>query len=264
MSGVSFEYIDGSGGTFSIATACRKLIGFGGMGLVAPTHFWQNLPDQDGSEHLGYRVPRRVMNVLVKTASSTRSGAWTEKGSWGDAFRPSKGQGRLKATLPDGTEREIPARFVGGLDWSTQDSPIPTVQDFPVQLVCDGPYWEDPSDGTATANFSGTAAATLSCTNSGDVSTHPKFVIDASVSHPVLTLGSDTIDVNVNVSSGSLVIDCSVPSVELNGASRMGSATTSSKFFELASGANSVQLTATSGSGLCTATWTEKYEALKP
>jgi len=220
MAGVSFEYIDGEGGTFALATASprkRKLMGFGGVGLVAPEHFWQPLPDRDGEEHLGHRVPRRTMNFMCKSAGTSRAAIWQEKRDWAEAFSLDKGQGRIKATLPNGSIFQTYCRYAGGLDFSTEDSEIPTVQGFPVQLVAD-------------------------------------------------SVGVGTINVNVNVTAGggTLVVNCETPSVRHGSTGAMGSATTSSYFYELARGSNTVHLTATSGSGECKAEWTEKYAALKP
>lgn len=268
MSGVAFQYIDGEGGTFSLATATtsreRKLMGFGGVGMVEPENFWQARPDEDGSVYMGGRVPSRPVDFICKSCSSTRGSAWDEKGAWADAFNIDKGEGRLLATLPDGTQRQVNARFAGGLGFSTEDAPTPFQQDFPVQLVCGSPHWEDPTPGSASANFNGGTQVNLSCANNGDVGTYPTFTITSSVAHPVLALGAGTIDIDVNVSSGTLVIDCDVPSVEHDGVNVMGSATTTSDFFKLARGANTVHLTADSGTGQCAATWTEKHNALKP
>jgi hypothetical protein len=47
-------------------------MGFGGVGVVALDHFWQALPDRDGSEHLDYRVPNRTMKFVVKTSGTSR------------------------------------------------------------------------------------------------------------------------------------------------------------------------------------------------
>lgn len=265
MSGVSFQYIDGEGGTFNLATAsCRKLMGFDGVGMVSPEHFWQALPDEDGAEHLGARTPLRYFHFVVKTAGTSRTDCWEEKQAWADAFNIDKGRGRVLATLPDSTQREIPCRFAGGVDFSTEDAETHYMQDFPVQLVADCPHWEDPTDATGTASFNGTAAVSLSCTNDGDVATWPTFTITSTVEHPVLSLaGAGTIDVDLTV-GGTLTVNCDTPSVTLDGADMMGSVTATSTFFSLARGANTVQLTATSGSGAVTATWTEKYIALKP
>lgn len=260
----TFQYIDSTGGTYTLGTtARRKLMGFGGVGMVAPEHFWQARPYRAGDEHLGYRVPRRTMNFVVKQAASTRGSAWEQKRDIADAFSPEKGRGRLLVTLPNDTQREIPARYAGGLDFATADSETPWIQDFPIQLVCDGPYWEDPTDGTASANFNGANPVNISCTNDGDVATYPTITISASVEHPVITLSGAEIDINVNLTSGSLVIDCEDPTVTSGGVSKMGSAAPESNFFSLASGSNTIQLTATSGAGACAVNWTEKYEALK-
>jgi hypothetical protein len=270
MAGVSFEYIDGEGGTFALATASphkRKLMGFGGVGMVAPEHFWQALPDQDGAEHLGYRVPRRTMNFVCKSAGTSRADIWEEKRDWAEAFSLDKGQGRIRATLPDGSIFQIYCRYAGGLDFSTEDSEIPTVQGFPVQLVSDSPYWESESLSTATTNFNGTATVALTCTVAGDVPTYPTFRVSPTVEHPVIALsGVGTIDVDVTVGSGggTLVINCETPSVVHFVTDTMGSATTASNFFELSRGSNTVNLTATSGSGAIKAEWTEKHIALKP
>lgn len=264
MSGVSFQYIDGEGGTFTLATASRrKLMEFEGVGMVAPDHFWQSLPDRDGSVYLGGRVPNRPMSFMIKACASSRGSAWKQKGTFANAFNIDKGEGRLLATLPDGTQRQVRTRFAGGLGFNTSDSPTPYQQDFPIELVSGKSHWEDPVAGTASVNFNGASQVNLTCGNDGDVPTYPTFTITPSVDHPVLALGAGTIDINVNVTSGSLTIDCETPSVSLNGVNVMGSATTTSTFFELARGVNTVHLTADSGTGQCAASWTEKYNALK-
>lgn len=265
MSGVAFNYIDGEGGTLVLATTNRKLMGFGGVGMVAPEHYWQNLPDRDGSEHLGYRLPRRTMNFVVKGRATNRTNAWTQRQAIADAFSLDKGQGRIEATLPDGTVRKINARYAGGIDFSTEDSPIPTIQDYPIQLVCDSPYWEANTASTAQANFNGTATVNLNLSNGGDVDTYPTITVTSAVDHPSFILsGVGTLDVNVNLQSGTLTIDCADPSIEVGNASRMGSASKTSTFFQLARGGNTLKLSANSGSGLCTVEWTEQFVALKP
>lgn len=262
----TFEYIDGGGGTLTLGTGCRRLMGYGGVGMVAPEHYWLERPYQDGDEHLGYRVPRRVMNFVVKSASSTRGSAWEEKRDMADAFNLDKGEGRLRVTLPNSTQRQTTARFAGGMDFSTQDSPHHLQQDFPIQLVCDGPYWEDPAMGTVQASFSGASSVAVTCTNSGDVPVRPYIYVYSTVDHPVVELdGVGEVNVNVNVTSGSLVVDCAEATVTKGTGSRMGSATSSSIFtsFALERGSNTVNLTADSGSGLCRIKWTEQYTALK-
>ena len=262
---VSFQYIDGEGGTYSLATAThRKLMGFGGVGMVAPEHFWQDLPDRDGSEHLGHRMPRRTMNFVVKQAASTRGSAWTQKRDIAEAFSLDKGRGRIKATLPDGTVREIYARYTGGLDFSTEDSETPWIQDFPIQVVCEESHWRSSTVSSASANFNGAASVGITCNVEGDVPTYPTIRVGAAVEHPVLTLGGGTIDIDANIAAGTLEIDCSEPTVTMGATNYMGSATAASEFWELARGGNSVSITATSGSGLCKISWTDKWEALRP
>lgn len=263
---VSFEYIDGDGGTYTLATASRrKLMAFGGMGMVSPEHYWQPRPYRDGDEHLGFRVPRRTVNFLVTECAATRGSAWGQKGDIATAFSPHKGEGRLRATLPNGTVRVVSARLAGGLDFSTQDSPTPLIQDFPIQLVCGSPHWEDPTYGSASVNLNGSTPVTVTCVNSGDVATYPTLTLDAPVNNPVIELvGGGQIEIDVNVTSGSLVVDCDDPAVTVGTVSKMGSAALTSDFFALSRGTNTIRLTADSGTQACTVRWVTRHEVLKP
>ena len=270
MTTTSFQYIDAGGHTFSVATASKRtLTGYSGMGMPPAEYFWQQMPDRDGSQYLGHRFGNRTVNIVVMDCATDRTDAWSNAGSYHQAFNPTLGRGTLRATLPDGTTRDLMCRIVDGLGFDTEERLPPTINQQPIQLISEEPHWRDSNQNVETFTLTAGTNTDVYCTVGGDVESWPRITIEqtsGTLAHPVVEVleTSDKVDLDVNLTNQEwLVIESDTPSVtRSNGSALMGSATTSSVFFSLARGPNTLRFTAGTGCGTGTVRWKDRYTGL--
>jgi len=135
------------------------------------------------------------------------------------------------------------------------------------------PYWRAASESSNSANYDGATPVSLACNNQGDVAAWVRLVIDGAVDTPKVAYSTEwELEFNLALSAGDeLAITCQTPAAVWytpNGGSAAAAygyrtAATMFRKAKLPTGNNNLTLTATSGTGLCTAYWYNLYESLE-
>lgn len=106
---------------------------------VAITHTLDPLAGQPGALLRYSRVEPRKVGLPLVVRGATASEARARVRALAYALDPTRGIGRLRATAPDGAQRELYAVYQDGLDQAEET--IPGVYRIPLTLIAPDPYW---------------------------------------------------------------------------------------------------------------------------
>jgi hypothetical protein len=244
----------------------RLLEDYSGFGLLPVEMHTERGPFEDGEIFVGFVYRPRIVNLGLRLYQDTRSLLFDEHQTLLNAFNPSRGAGKLKKVLPDGTERRLDCRVVGGLDFNRDQMVGPAAQGVVIQLKAYSPFWYDPSQKSQSGDFNGATPVDVVCNNAGDVPVFPVITLEPTCQDPVITnvtTGKSITFSGYTIPGGKTVtIDCTLgnKTVKENGTNVIGYVTSTSVLFSLAKGNNTVRFVATAGnSGAFSISWYNQY-----
>lgn len=202
-------------------TATGLTIGYGGdFGFgMSPLHrITQRGPMQQGDTDDDFRLDPRIMQLPLIVSCYTIDEYYYARAQLLAAFSPSNVVGVLTVTLPDGAQRAINCKVLGGLTYDYQSGDGYTLRTV-MQLRADDPTWYDPEPqyvsispsvagttmpipmlipltlGTSTIN------TTATVTNSGTWITYPVITAVGSITN--LSIVNNTTGLQI-VTSGNI------------------------------------------------------------
>jgi hypothetical protein len=193
--------LDGSAGV-------AELVGRSGFGLAPAQLVSDPVPLQPGARLRQVNVQPRPILLPLFVQGSTPAEFRQRRDAVAQWFSPTRGDGRLQHTRPDGTVREVVCRCQQ-LDWAeNEQSATPLSQDAVATLVAHDPYWYSTIDALSTytlgapaGNFltnpffplnlsNATVLAHALITNPGDVDAWPVWTIHGPGDDPSLINGT--------------------------------------------------------------------------
>lgn len=255
-----FYFIDGDSNEHDLSEVCIVTMEEG-FGIPEGKMYGQRMPFEDGEIYDDFDIPARELAIgIVIPAHLGIMRCRRLLQTW---LNPKLGLGTLKR-IKDGWTRQIDCSLVGGLSFpvSAEDG-VSEVRDV-LRFRAPWPYFYHPTQKSVTVAFNGATPVTLSFDNEGDVDAYPVIEVAATVNHPVMARTDDTdikLDLDYNITAGTVEFDCrrGKKSVMLGATDLYEDLSTASRFYVLPRGAGSLTLTATSGTGNCTGTWTEWF-----
>lgn len=247
--------------------ANRALADYSGLGLPPVEIVTQKPPFSDGEVYVSVSFSSRVVNLGIRLHRSTRSLLFTEHQTLLNAFNPSRGAGKLKKVLPDGTERRLDCRVVGGLDFDKAQMVGPAAQGIVIQLKALSPFWYDPTQKQQASTLNGSANVDVVCNNAGDVSVFPTITLQPTCQDVVITnvtTGKIITFSGYTIPGGrTLTIECGVGQKTAaldTGTNVIGYITSTSTLFSLQKGNNTIRFSATaSNTGAFAVKWYNQY-----
>lgn len=234
----------------------------------------EEVPLQPGARLRTVKTKLRTIDLPLRLRGSTQADLRTKIRDVLKWFDPARGDGRYRITDHDAAEREITARYAGGLGGvETVEGNGLLSQLFVVAIECLDPYWQATADTVAT--FTTGAEATffpffplrLSSSeifndavvaNAGDVEAWPVWVITGPGSNPVLRNLTTTKLLDLSANGGvtlaageTATIDTrpGVKTIERNdGLNLFKHRTAASSLWPLPAGSNSVRIELTAAS----------------
>jgi len=266
---IQYYWIDGDSNEFYLSpdtTNERYLVEVAGLGLPPVERLTIRRPYRHGQLRRGASYLGRTIDLVLAFRSDSPTALWTDMADWASAFNLERGVGTLKMVLQDGTERRIDCEVADAIALGSEQRPNSRTQIVAVPLVADDPMLYNPSQQTASDDFDGSNNVDITCTNNGDVKTWPVIEIDGEVVNPVITLvgTSETLTFSYTIAAGTTVtIDCGAGTITLgDGTNLMDKIAKTDEFFQLLTGANTVRITADSGTSECAVKWYERFASL--
>lgn len=246
----------------SLPWPTQLLRGMAGRGLPPIEVVTRQVPQRAGAVRVAARHLERTISIplLLDGDVSTHR---TLLRSWGRALNCVAGTGTLRFDLVDGTQRQIAASFVGGLELA-EDVGWMTLAD--AQFLCHDPYFEDVSEtsdqvagGTIASTFfpffplrlsSSEIAAELTVSNSGDVEAWPVITVRGPATNPSIlnVTAGKTLALTGSIGAGETVTLDSRPgakTVRRQDGVNLYSSLTTAQWSPLTVGSNRVRLEAT-------------------
>jgi len=238
--------------------------------------------DLNGREHVIEPLGARTMNIYRDTKATNRAYTvvmrlratagvtLTElKADW-DYWHRVFGGERV-------VERETETGAVLQMD-AVAETPAwgedgPTGAEVTQVYTAANPWWREAGEQNASANYDGSNAVNLAFDNEGDIPTWVRLLIEGAVQDPKMVYSTEwEIEFGLTIEAGEeLEVICKTPakawlSPAYGARTRAYGYRTFATSFRLARlpvGAHNLILTATAGTGLCTAYWYHLYESLQ-
>lgn len=105
-------------------------------------------PLQPGSRLRQVRHETREVDLPIRVFGTSEATLRTTLRQFVRLLDPVRGDGRLRALAPDGSQRELVCRYVGGLQGQEEETLLGFAQDAVVVLRAYEPYWLDLNDQT--------------------------------------------------------------------------------------------------------------------
>lgn len=244
-----------------------RALGDAGLDLPPFSFVEDDVAQQAGAQLRTVRVRPRDVTVPVYISDVTELGLRTMLRGLALALAPTSGQGKLRVTSVDGTQRELRCRYADGLTGNrTKGASGAVYRLLALVFRAHDPYLYD-AVTTSQTYTTGTPSPFLSSTflpmqlasdvilgtqtvvNGGDVEAWPRWTVRGPASSVTLsnTTTGATLTVSTSLLDGqSLVID-TTPLVKTvrrdDGSNLYGSLTTSSSLWSLARGNNVITVT---------------------
>lgn len=262
-----FTWTDADGVDHDLSTGQYIRVLWASDGLWMPEYrlVETDLPFGVGTRLRNVRVDGRdmVLPISIITASmASLHDVTRDLLTW---FDPTKGDGTLTVMAPDGSERQITARYRGGLEMAeAQDSLGNGWRKAVLRLRAPYPYWEDTADVTQTFS-SGVGVATFfpffpitllpsqvfgttSLANTGDLEAWPVWTFTGPGSEPSvsnLTTG-ETFTSSLTLAAGETLTVDTRPGqksvVDSSGNNQFRTLSVASSLWSLQPGTNSLSL----------------------
>lgn len=137
-----FELVKPSGEKIEL-TSPYRLLSIDGIGMAPVEHRSERGPFQDGETYLGTVLRPRVITFKL-ALTNPELDIWSQRAEL-EALMVSLTDGfGLLATLPDGSQRKLTLRFLGGLDLPINAQNWTQYQPAVFQAVAHRPLWFDP------------------------------------------------------------------------------------------------------------------------
>jgi hypothetical protein len=186
---------------------------------MAPLHMiTSRSPVQHGDTTLDFRLDPRVIQIPLLVECETLQEQYDQRNYLLQLFKPSNNDSALIVEYPDGRQRVITTRVLGGLDFNMETSAGHSIRAV-VKLRCSDPTWYNPQENTlpiATAEGSPTAYPKVypvtygtgfgipySITYDGTWLSYPIITVTGPVTNFSLTNTSS--GQNITVTSGTVI-----------------------------------------------------------
>ncbi|CAB4128657.1 Siphovirus-type tail component [uncultured Caudovirales phage] len=198
-------------------------LGFG----MAPLHrITQRGPLQQGDSDVDFRLDPRVLQLPFIFTANTMAEHYVIRDKVLAIFSPSNVIGTLTITRPDGTQRAIATKILGGLSLDVDAKSGYSVKTI-VQMRADDPTWYNPTQTTiagtsaivgtptpiprlypVTYGASGTINVNTSVTYSGTWNAYPNIVAVGPLNSLIIqnTSTGDIITLTANIAAGTTYI----------------------------------------------------------
>lgn len=127
---------------------------------MAPLHMiTSRSPVQHGDTTLDFRLDPRILQIPLLVECNTLQEQYDQRNYLLQLFKPSNNDSALIVEYPDGRQRVITTRVLGGLDFNMETSAGYSIRAV-VKLRCSDPTWYNPQENTlpiATAEGTPTA-----------------------------------------------------------------------------------------------------------
>lgn len=271
----TYQYIDFAGTVHVLSDpeTIGVLVGAKGLLMPAVSLIEQETPFLDGSRITGVRMPAREVDLPVLVQADTTAALRTALRQMTGWLDPHRGDGTLRLTAPDGTQRDLFCRYAGGLESATDDSTQagPNWWVVALTLRAADPYFY----ATLPTTYSFSTAAPVPFfpifplhlsessvissarpNNTGDVEAWPIWTITGPATSVTLgnTTTGDSLTLNTALGVGDTIVIDTRPgrkSVVLTGAggaqsNALGAITPTSSLWPLAIGFNDLNITMSS------------------
>jgi hypothetical protein len=185
---------------------------------------------------------------------------------WHNWHKPSNGQKVLRILMDSGNQYAADAVALTAKIERQGPREARVIQ----QYLAGTPFWRSIDESSASANFDGATPVTLTVVNAGTEPAWLRFVIMGAVNVPKLVLGDYEIELNLELSAGDQLDVNTKSPISVQYTPSAGSAVNAYGYrteatdivpFMALVGSNSITLTATGGTGTCTAYWYNWYGA---
>ncbi len=205
MSGIveGLVWIDPAGTEYDLMRWLRR--GRSGFLSLSFDHVEEDVPGEAGTRLVEVTTGPGELSLPMLIELPTLADLWRERRLLNHLFDPTRGDGRLRSTAPDGAVRDLYCRHRGRLFEEENPSnfnPDPAWQRFTLTLRAHEPYWRDAAERVATYATTGTIAewfpfpplrlvsstvfATPTIDNPGAVEAWPLWLITGPGADPVL------------------------------------------------------------------------------
>ena len=141
---MSWDLIVGST-TYSLDNVADVFLSaYDGLGMPPVENFFDEAAQEDGGEWQGYRLRRRVIQLVIGSVAETQAVYWPLRAKLLRLLRPRAAAMNLRKTLPSGSVRQIDVRFDSGLTIPSRDWEAGIIRTG-VNLVSEDPTFYDPN-----------------------------------------------------------------------------------------------------------------------
>jgi Phage tail protein len=283
------QWVDATGGVTAIRGGVNIDLGPTIVGRYGPTMRFvtEQVPLQPGQRfrNVQHGLASVAVSVVFHPMSSTTLRPLIRQ--WAQLLDPRRGDGKLRATDPSGTARDLVCRYLSGLEVLQDDNflDIGGLAQTVLHFAAEQPYWQDSSPTVQSWSLLSSLAtffpifplrlsgsevfADATVDNSlGDVEAWPVWTITGPGSNPILrnlTTGM-VLSLPVTLLSGESVVIDTRPGAKTvtkqDGTNLFGSLASPPQLWNLAQGSNSIRIeftAATAGISAVTLTFRKQY-----
>lgn len=255
-------WVDANGAEHNLTNQEDISIAIGPSGRYMPgiEYFEEESPFQSGSRVRQVKVKAREMDFPVEINGQTQMDIRKKLRELTRIFNPLKGEGTIKSISPDGSQREIKCRYIGGLEINESGQ---IWEKFVLVLKAFDPYWYDTATNVQTfstgqlATFfpffplrltASTVFADVSIDNSGDVETWPEWIITGPGENLVIRnlTTNEILSLTLKLGEGEILIIDTKPgkkSIRKNdGTNLFGTQSDDSSLWALQEGMNNIRI----------------------
>lgn len=261
------SWIDAYGNEYplNIDNNFKVLSGMTGRFMPPVSFVEDEVPFQDGTLFRNVKVKSRDIDIPLLIKADNEIGLRQKVRDCLRMFNPKIGDGRIKATAADGSQRELFCRYSGGLE-GKEDRSFKGLVWMNLILVFHAfdPYWYDSSSIVQTFKInespglffpilplrlaSSTVFADVTIDNTGDVETWPEWIITGPCDSVVLSniTTGETTNLEISLEVGETITIDTSPFVKTitksDGTNLFYTMTDDSSLWALEAGNNNIQI----------------------
>ena len=256
-------FIDADGGSTQLGNTAETFVSdYSGLGYAPLEHFLQGNPSQHTQLHRGMKFRPRTIQLAIWDFRTSNAEQDTRHQTLLTALNADRGEGILKVVLDDGTERRIGCYISQGPDFDSEGR-RDWFQAYLLRFLARDPFLYDPSQKSASGNFTGATPVDIAVNNAGHIGTYPVLTITGAVNIPRVTLVStgEYVELSYNLTAGHhFDVDCQEGTVLYdNITNEIDELTKASTLFYIPWGNQILRLTAASGTGAFSVTFYNRY-----